>query len=211
MGAGTIAVILIAIIIVVVVFPSAVDDIFKKAEKTKEDLLDKQATKQFQNNPAAGDKVCDLKVEVSGNMDRRIQDIFNSELNVFVKSSNIKPSWVNCRELNTYSLLSVVERYWTDGGLQQLYFINPLGVNDFNLALTGDAGTGKILVDGYGRIEWNKNIAIPQVIDTPYFWKTTFFISDVKGDNYSMQLNAENRHLNDQKVNTPITFTVKKP
>ena len=171
------------------------------------------------NTPNMGDTVCDLKVSVNGELDISSQNASELYFTIPFTENNLHV-WVNDKIQNTPPITHEWKNCST--GTQFNFNLNsliPLDISgfalgdSFTLRLEGTSQDGFIMVDGNGEIEWKKRIVVEDgsAITIPYAFSHDFVIPNIKADNYTLKLFAENKQLNDGYTHSFVEYKVFSP
>ena len=220
-----VAVIIIGLIIIMPMF----SDSFAQAQATLDDI---KKADSAGNNPQIGDKVCDLKFKVYGELDISTQNakdlIFlipftENNLHVFVNDKIqhqpfIETSWINCHTIGGNSLVGLF------GGLSILDMaqqsqLNQLDVSgfalldSFTIRIEGENQSGELLVDSFKRLKWEKRFDIPDgtPITIPFAFNHLFVLDNVVADNYTIKITAIDKQLNAGGTNAFIEYRLFAP
>ena len=129
----------------------------------------------------------------------------------------------SCDQTGTSLATIFTGKYPMNSGVTQFNFnlnsLIPLDISgfalgdSFTLRLEGTSQDGFVMVDGNGEIEWKKRIVVEDgsAITIPYAFSHDFVIPNIKADNYTLKLFAENKQLNDGYTNSFVEYKVFSP
>ncbi len=224
LGLFAVAVIVIGLVIVLPMF----SDSFAKAQESLDEL--NKATSAG-NNPVIGDRVCDLKLKIYGELDFNNQDgkdifianPFEFNLTVFINDKIehqpfIETSWINCHTIGSNSFVGLLGGMSLLDMAQQnkLSSLDVTGISagdSFTIKIEGENQQGELLVDSQKRISWQKRIIINDgsQITIPFAFNHLFVLDDVVADNYEIKITALEKRLNNGGSNSFITYKVFAP
>jgi len=172
------------------------------------------------NQPKSGDKVCDLKVTVNGELDISSQNASELYFTIPFTENNLHV-WINDKIENTPPISAkwFCDTSSNSSSISSIFDLTTLDISgwalgdSFTLKLSGENQEGLYLVDGNDEIEWKKKIIVKDgdAITIPYAFSHEFVLSDVKADNYTLKLVAENKQLNDGLSNSFVEYKVFSP
>jgi len=188
-------------------------------DKDNTEKENKEKAKVLGNNPQSGDQVCDLKVTINGELDISSQNASELYFTIPFTENNLHV-WINDKIENTPPISA---KWFCDANsttsISSIFDLNTLDISgfalgdSFTLKLSGLNQDEKYLVDGNDNIEWKKKIIVKDgdAITVPYAFSHEFVLSDVKADNYTLKLVAENKQLNDGLSNSSVEYKVFAP
>lgn len=227
--AGIIALAILAIALIILL-PMFSDQF----TQTTETFYKKVEAGEIGNNAKIGDVVCDLKITFYGELDFANQDArtvwfanpFETNLVVFMNDNTAHPEiaqyeWKNCYEHGKFSLLSLfdgvtglelMEIMANEDKLSKLD-VSGIALNDsFTLTIQGENNNGDLIIDKFRNTDWSKRIVIDDgtQIKIPYAFQARFTLSDVVYDNYTIEVNAIGKSINNNPSNQPLIYHVVK-
>lgn len=218
----------VILIVLVILFPFFSDS-FSNAVDAFDTKLEANA---IGNKPITGSTVCDLKFTVYGELDFANQDArtvlipnpLETNLVLFMNKKTSHPEiaqyqWLNCYQKGgTLSLNSLF------GGLTGLDLLadeqkqvkldvtgTALG-DSFTFKISGANKNGELLIDKLGRTSWEKRVVIEDwsQIKIPYGVSARFTLDDVVRDNYTVEINAVGKSINNMPSNEPYIYHILK-
>ena len=209
---------IIAIPFVLAYAGDAVNDIFQNVEERKD-------ARDFGNNPRSGDLVCDLIIRTGGQLDFdrtgiEFIEALRSNVIVYMGTQGNHPyiaeyEWKNCRDFGNFSLLSFLSN------IQNLRELTLIRGESFDLVLTGKSlTTGKPMTEDSNKKSWTKEIKITDSfipiielaeVDFPVSWEMTYYLTDVKADDYRISIIALGGSINNMNTNSPLKYNLCHP
>lgn len=215
MGLG-LGVTIFLIIIGLVIASVFASDLINKATVwlNQEAQLLKQTATTSQLSPRAnaGQNVCNLRVDVSGNLDNppSFPAITGKPLQFYFNSQSITYSWFNCYQSGTLSLVPFYLTNYTSP-------LSLLGSSSLNLAggageavsvqlvLNGNDGSK---VDASVQPNMQQSVLLPNgIFPTPYNFHLTYVVNNIPQQHYQLSVYA-GRNINDLAVGVPYVVQV---
>lgn len=205
---------ILAVIIVLVLVSVFASDLVNKAtvayNQWQQLLVQSATTSQLAPKVTTGTVVCNLRVDVSGNLDNppSFPLITGRPLQFYFNSQSVTYSWFNCYK---YGELSLVPFYLTNytTPLSMLGQMNLAGgageAITVQLVLNGNDGSK---VDASVQPNMKQSVLLPNgIFPTPYNFHLTYVVNNLPQQHYQLSVYA-GRNINDLPVGVPYITQV---
>ena len=205
---------ILAVIIVLVLVSVFASDLVNKAtvayNQWQQLLVQSATTSQLAPKVTTGTVVCNLRVDVSGNLDNppSFPLITGRPLQFYFNSQSITYSWFNCYKSGELSLVPFYLTNYTTP-LSMLGQMNLAGgageAITVQLVLNGNDGSK---VDASVQPNMKQSVLLPNgIFPTPYNFHLTYVVNNLPQQHYQLSVYA-GRNINDLPVGVPYITQV---
>lgn len=207
---GTILAVLIVIVLVSVFASDLVNKATVAWNQYQQLLIQSATTSQLAPKVTTGTVVCNLRVDVSGNLDNppSFPLITGRPLQFYFNSQSITYSWFNCYKSGELSLVPFYLTNYTTP-LSMLGQMNLAGgageAISVQLVLNGNDGSK---VDASVQPNMKQSVLLPNgIFPTPYNFHLTYVVNNLPQQHYQLSVYA-GRNINDLPVGVPYITQV---
>lgn len=207
---GTILAVLIFIVLVSVFASDLVNKATVAWNQYQQLLIQSATTSQLAPKVTTGTVVCNLRVDVSGNLDNppSFPLITGRPLQFYFNSQSITYSWFNCYKSGELSLVPFYLTNYTTP-LSMLGQMNLAGgageAISVQLVLNGNDGSK---VDASVQPNMKQSVLLPNgIFPTPYNFHLTYVVNNLPQQHYQLSVYA-GRNINDLPVGVPYITQV---
>lgn len=205
---------ILAVIIVLILVSVFASDLVNKAtvayNQWQQLLVQSATTSQLAPKVTTGTVVCNLRVDVSGNLDNppSFPLITGRPLQFYFNSQSITYSWFNCYKSGELSLVPFYLTNYTTP-LSMLGQMNLAGgageAITVQLVLNGNDGSK---VDASVQPNMKQSVLLPNgIFPTPYNFHLTYVVNNLPQQHYQLSVYA-GRNINDLPVGVPYITQV---